>query len=86
MAVIGAIDLLDTLHLDGLDELTEAIIDQVRDQEVDLCLIGGDFNDWRSRAEQHLNTDLGLDELFVQLRGRHARTYPVWAPMLGPTR
>ena len=45
-------------------------------------IIAGDFNDWRRRAELHLHDDLGLEELFVELRGRHARTFPVWAPLL----
>lgn len=31
------------LHLDGLDGLTEALIDQIKDIEVDICLIGGDI-------------------------------------------
>ena len=35
--------LLTDLHLDGLDELTPTIIDKIKDLEVDLCLIGGDF-------------------------------------------
>ena len=45
-------------------------------------IIAGDFNDWRRRAENHLHDDLNLEELFVTLQGRHARTFPVWAPML----
>ena len=45
-------------------------------------IIAGDFNDWRRRAERHLHQDLGLEELFVQMQGRHARTFPVWAPVL----
>jgi predicted MPP superfamily phosphohydrolase len=35
--------LLTDLHLDGLDELTDAIADKIKDLEVDLCLIGGDI-------------------------------------------
>jgi hypothetical protein len=35
--------LLTDLHLDGLPELPERIIDQIKDLEVDLCLIGGDL-------------------------------------------
>jgi predicted MPP superfamily phosphohydrolase len=35
--------LLTDLHLDGLEELTPAIIDKIQDLEVDLCLIGGDI-------------------------------------------
>jgi hypothetical protein len=34
--------LLTDLHLDGLDGLTEVLIDRVRGLEVDLCLLGGD--------------------------------------------
>ena len=35
--------LLTDLHLDGLEPLTDAIIERVGDLEVDLCLIGGDI-------------------------------------------
>ena len=49
-------------------------------------IIAGDFNDWRRRAEEHLHEDLGLEELFVTMQGRHARTFPVWAPMLSVDR
>lgn len=35
--------LLTDLHLDGVHGLTDALIAQVRDLEVDLCLIGGDL-------------------------------------------
>lgn len=35
--------LLTDLHLDGIDSLTDAIIQRVQDIEVDLCLIGGDI-------------------------------------------
>lgn len=45
-------------------------------------IIAGDFNDWRQSAQQHLHDDLELEELFVALQGRHARTFPVWAPVL----
>ncbi|MFM7786274.1 MAG: endonuclease/exonuclease/phosphatase family protein, partial [Gammaproteobacteria bacterium] len=29
---------------------------------------------------------LGVDELFVALEGRHARSYPIWFPMLAMDR
>jgi predicted MPP superfamily phosphohydrolase len=35
--------LLTDLHLDGLDGLTDVLINHLRDIEVDLCLIGGDI-------------------------------------------
>lgn len=34
---------LTDLHLDGLEGLTDRLIKQVRDLEVDLCLVGGDI-------------------------------------------
>lgn len=44
-------------------------------------IIAGDFNDWRSGASRHLGKDLGLTEVFKQIQGRHARTYPSWMPV-----
>lgn len=35
--------LLTDLHLDGLPQLTDVLIDRVRDLDVDLCLFGGDI-------------------------------------------
>lgn len=45
-------------------------------------IIAGDFNDWRGRAERHLNHELGVSEVFHSLEGDHARTFPAWLPML----
>lgn len=45
-------------------------------------IIAGDFNDWRGKAEQYLNAALGVNEVFKQLNGSHARTFPAWLPML----
>lgn len=45
-------------------------------------LIAGDFNDWRGHAEQHLEADLELQEVFKFLRGHHAKSYPSWNPTL----
>ena len=45
-------------------------------------IIAGDFNDWRGRAERHLCHDLEVGELFVDLTGRHARSFPAWWPMI----
>ena len=36
---------------------------------------------WWRRAERHLQLSLEMEELFVALQGRHARTFPVWAPL-----
>jgi endonuclease/exonuclease/phosphatase family metal-dependent hydrolase len=72
--------LLEQERREQLQTLTERIDQHVpRDEPM---IIAGDFNDWRRRAENHLHDDLGLAELFVSLEGRHARTFPVWAPLL----
>ncbi|MDB4261236.1 endonuclease/exonuclease/phosphatase family protein [bacterium] len=76
--------LLEKERREQLLTLTQRINDHVpRDEPM---IIAGDFNDWRQRAEEHLHDDLGLEELFVQLQGRHARTFPIWAPMLAVDR
>lgn len=72
--------LLEQERREQLLALTRRINEHVpRDEPM---IIAGDFNDWRRRAETHLHDDLGLNELFVQLQGRHARSFPVWAPVL----
>ena len=45
-------------------------------------VVAGDFNDWTQRAERHLCSELGLQEVFQTLEGRHARTFPAHFPML----
>jgi endonuclease/exonuclease/phosphatase family metal-dependent hydrolase len=72
--------LLEQERREQLQALTERIDQHVPRGEP--MIIAGDFNDWRRRAENHLHDDLDLEELFVTLQGRHARTFPVWAPML----
>ncbi|HMN81071.1 MAG TPA: endonuclease/exonuclease/phosphatase family protein [Burkholderiaceae bacterium] len=45
-------------------------------------LVAGDFNDWRRRAHQVLESCAGLREVFVAARGRAARTFPSQLPLL----
>lgn len=49
-------------------------------------IIAGDFNDWRQQAEHHLESDLGLKEIFKTLHGYHAKTFPAWQPTLAVDR
>jgi endonuclease/exonuclease/phosphatase family metal-dependent hydrolase len=76
--------LLERERREQLRVLTERIDSHVPHNEP--LIIAGDFNDWRRRAETHLRQDLGLEELFVTLEGRHARTFPIWAPVLSVDR
>ena len=78
------LDLLEQERREQLRALTRRIDEHVpRDEPM---IIAGDFNDWRQRAERHLHDDLGLEELFLSLDGAHARTFPVWAPVLAVDR
>ncbi|MGE0484426.1 MAG: endonuclease/exonuclease/phosphatase family protein [Gammaproteobacteria bacterium] len=44
-------------------------------------LVAGDFNDWFGGAERDFNAALGLREVFLALHGRHALSFPAWAPL-----
>ena len=44
-------------------------------------IVAGDFNDWWGRAEREFNSALGLREVFHELHGRRARSFPSWAPL-----
>ena len=44
-------------------------------------IVAGDFNDWWGRAEREFNNALGLREVFRELHGRRARSFPSWAPL-----
>jgi endonuclease/exonuclease/phosphatase family metal-dependent hydrolase len=45
-------------------------------------ILAGDFNDWRGEASALLKGELGLDEVFLQLYGGHAQSFPARMPML----
>jgi endonuclease/exonuclease/phosphatase family metal-dependent hydrolase len=43
-------------------------------------VVAGDFNDWRKKASDYLRAELGLNEVFEQVEGRPARSYPAQMP------
>jgi endonuclease/exonuclease/phosphatase family metal-dependent hydrolase len=45
-------------------------------------IIAGDFNDWQGNIAKQFSQHLHLKEVFQTLHGRHARTFPVWLPVL----
>lgn len=62
-----------------------AVIERIRSEvPSDAPLIlAGDFNDWRNRAGQRLQHELGLREAFRDIKGgRPARSFPSLFPML----
>lgn len=44
-------------------------------------IIAGDFNDWRGSACGHLESALALREVFGQMHGRPARSFPAALPL-----
>jgi endonuclease/exonuclease/phosphatase family metal-dependent hydrolase len=45
-------------------------------------IIAGDFNDWRIRVTRPLQRLSEVREVFLELHGAHARTFPSWMPAL----
>jgi endonuclease/exonuclease/phosphatase family metal-dependent hydrolase len=45
-------------------------------------IVAGDFNDWSLRASKRLSGMIHAAEVFHRSRGRHARTFPAWLPLL----
>jgi len=50
--------------------------------DTEALIVAGDFNDWSARAERDFHAALGLREVFRELHGRYARTWPASAPAL----
>ena len=44
-------------------------------------IIAGDFNDWRRKANRALSDELGVVEVFEEVTGRPARTFPSVLPV-----
>lgn len=49
-------------------------------------IIAGDFNDWQGHSNTLLQKELGVTEVFTEMTGRCARTFPSWLPMLSVDR
>lgn len=45
-------------------------------------IIAGDFNDWQGRGSRYLAEPLRLKEAFLEFKGKEARTFPAWLPLL----
>jgi endonuclease/exonuclease/phosphatase family metal-dependent hydrolase len=59
--------------------LVERIREHVPQHEP--LIIAGDFNDWRHKANRSLTKDLDVTEVFEEVTGRPARTFPSLLPM-----
>lgn len=59
------------------------LIDTVREKvpHDEPLIIAGDFNDWKCSIDHRLRNELGLKEVFKELRGKPARTFPAPFPL-----
>lgn len=48
----------------------------------DPIILAGDFNDWQQRASGVLVRELGIKEVFFNLHGQYASTFPIHYPVL----
>lgn len=46
------------------------------------CILGGDFNDWRTLVSKRLANRVGLQEAHLSQTKKHARTFPARFPVL----
>ncbi|MCC7326588.1 MAG: endonuclease/exonuclease/phosphatase family protein [Burkholderiales bacterium] len=60
-----------------------ALVDRIRETvpKGAPMIIAGDFNDWRRKADRTLTDELGVFEVFEEVKGRPARTFPSMLPM-----
>ena len=65
-------------------KLVERINEFVPDNEP--MIIAGDFNDWGGQSDATLQKELGVTEVFNEISGRCARTFPAWMPLLSVDR
>ena len=45
-------------------------------------ILAGDFNDWRGQIGRSISGELSMKEIFQDLQGSHARTFPSLFPLL----
>ena len=63
-----------------LKQLCRRVIRSV--SQADPIIVAGDFNDWQESASKLLFDDVGLQEVFLKLNGKHAQTFPTQFPLL----
>lgn len=72
--------LLESRRKVQLQRLCDRIESHVPSNEP--LIVAGDFNDWRGRAEAYFYKEIGLREVFQEMNGTHAKTFPSWYPIL----
>lgn len=76
--------LLKAERVDQYAELEQRIHSHVPDNEA--LILAGDFNDFLKKAGDHLSESLRLKEVFHELQGNYAKTFPSVKPLLAVDR
>lgn len=63
-----------------LKHLCRRVMKNVAEHEP--LIVAGDFNDWQESATRQLFDDIGVHEVFLNLLGAHAPTFPSSYPLL----
>lgn len=63
-----------------INEISEWILREVGNSEP--FILAGDFNDWRHRATDKLAANLRVEEVHHFMRGKAAKTFPAYFPLL----
>ncbi len=76
------------LHFDlfasGRRKQVDRLISRVRSHVPSQAplIVAGDFNDWPQRISRQLELELEVVEVFEELTGRHAASFPSWFPLI----
>ncbi|MBN9412287.1 MAG: endonuclease/exonuclease/phosphatase family protein [Burkholderiales bacterium] len=79
-AICVHLSLQESHRLEQLHLLCHLVRDEVPDDAP--LIVAGDFNDWRRRAHDVLEQEIGLHEVFKRATGQAARTFPARWPLL----
>jgi len=79
-AICVHLGLSESHRVQQLDLLCEMVRSEVPDNAP--LIVAGDFNDWRRRANDVLEREIGLREVFVHAYGEPAKTFPARFPLL----
>ncbi len=79
-AICAHLGLAESHRQQQLDLLCQMVRSEVPDDAP--LIVAGDFNDWRKRAHDLLEREVGLREVFVTAYGEPARTFPAIFPIL----
>jgi endonuclease/exonuclease/phosphatase family metal-dependent hydrolase len=74
------LDLLERGRMRQLHYIIEYIESEISRE--DPLVLAGDFNDWNDQATRILSSHLGVKEVFLDLFGSHALTFPSRLPLL----